>query len=627
LSTNTTRVARLAGFGLGTVLVLLAAFAVTASLLTSRAAAQASEKTALSAAYERARFAVGEEESLERKYRLEPGPEIRVKYQRAVADVLAAIRVVGRTGDSRDRVVARHVLDEHRPYLAAIGRMFAAVDRHDALTVLRIDANEVDPSFGEIETSVREAAARHRSSAASALHHSAAVSRGVVWLAPVVFMAGMALLGILWTVRRRDQRAATDALDRRNALLSDQAEQLRRTLHERRLAEGELAETQERLRHGQRLESIGQLAGGVAHDFNNLLQIILGYCGLIEMKPPTEDTRRELAEVAAAAGRGADLTGQLLAFGRRQALNPAVWDVNEITANVESMLTRVLPSHIDFKALPSADKLRTRVDRGQLEQVILNLVLNARDAMPDGGTLTLFAEPHELDVPMAIEDVELPAGSYVRIVVRDTGCGMSEETQARAFEPFFTTKERGRGTGLGLATVYGIVRQSGGFVSLRSILGAGTEVAICLPRTSDPAATAPSSVAIAPPKGARVGKVLLVEDEAEVRAVLAAYLREQGYDVLTAEDGREGLEVFHEHRDEVTVVVTDIVMPRLDGWGLVTELRRLGESIPIVVISGYAGEGQSADDERLVHLMKPFAPADILPAIAHLLPHTGSASR
>jgi signal transduction histidine kinase len=614
MRSNTTR---LAGIGLASVLLLLAAFAVGATLLTSRAVGRATNATALSAAYERARFGVGEEESLERKYRLEPGPAIRVKYMNAVDEVLDATEQIARRGSPSDVAVARYVQVEHRPYLAAIRRMFAAVDRHDTRTVLRIDGGEVDPTFGQIEARVQAAATQHRLSAAAALRQSKSLAGQIVWLAPVVFAIGLLLLGVLWVLRRREQHAATAEIAQRNELLSGQAAQLRQTLDERELAQTNLAETEERLRNAQRLESVGQLAGGVAHDFNNLLQVILGYCSLLERSVP-EDSLQKVTAIATAAGRGAELTHQLLAFGRRQTLNPAVWDVNGIVVNVESMLGRVLPSEIDFKALPSEAALRARVDRGQLEQVLVNLVLNARDAMPDGGTLTLFTEPFEVEHALAVEDTELPPGSYVRIVVRDTGVGMNEETAARAFEPFFSTKGPGGGTGLGLATVHGIVRQSGGFVALDSTIGIGTEIAVCLPRTLEPATALAVTLpqAIEQPRTAAL--LLLVEDEPAVRAVLASFLRAEGYDVLEAVDGVAGLESFRERRHDIDVVVTDVLMPRLDGWGLVKEIRTMDGCMPIVIMSGFAGDAQHRDDPRLEQLVKPFPPAEVVHAVARM---------
>jgi two-component system cell cycle sensor histidine kinase/response regulator CckA len=282
------------------------------------------------------------------------------------------------------------------------------------------------------------------------------------------------------------------------------------------------------------------------------------------------------------------------------------------------MLRRVLPSEIDFKALPATMPLHARVDRGQLEQVLVNLVLNARDAMADGGTLTVFTEQFEIDHPFAVEDVEMPQGSYVRIVVRDTGCGMTDETAARVFEPFFSTKGPGNGTGLGLATVHGIIRQSGGFVSLDSTLGAGTEFAVCLPRVLEPAENHATPVVfpIAEKQGGDL--VLLVEDEPAVRAVLASYLLDAGYEVLEAVDGVEGLELFRERGDEIGAIVTDLLMPRLDGRSLVKEVRSVCARVPIIVMSGFAGDLHDLDDPRLEHLLKPFAPAEIARAIERI---------
>ena len=603
-----------AGLALVIVLLLLAAFAVTAAMLTNRAVVRAHDLTAVSTAYENARFGVGEEESFERKYRLEPGPEVRALYQRAVRNVLEAMREVARKGNAEDAAVSAHVLSLHRPYLVAIKEMFAAVDRRDTSAVLRIDRTGVDPTFGEIEKVVEAAADRHRVAAVASLDNTASVTRHLDWAAPAVFAFGLVLLTLLWRVRRNEQRLTEDELTRRNVLLADQAQRLQRTLEDRERAEMELAEATDRLRHAQRLEAVGQLAGGVAHDFNNLLQIILGYCALLESESEGESAR-QLGEIATAARRGADLTSQLLAFGGRQVLNTEVWDVNKIVVGIEEMLARVLPSTIDFTTVPARGELCARVDRGQFEQVLVNLVLNARDAMPEGGPLTIFTEAIDVDESMAIDDVELPAGPYVRIAVRDTGSGMDEKTKTRALEPFFTTKERGEGTGLGLATAYGIIRQSGGFVSLESELGVGTEVDVWLPVTSEPAAASTAAASASQERAAAVKRVLLVEDEPDVRAVLATYLRTCGYDVLEARDGREGLDVFEEHGDSIDLLLTDIVMPRLDGWGLVAAVRHVDARLPIIVMSGFSGDLPTGADDWLERLAKPFRPADVADAI------------
>jgi signal transduction histidine kinase len=605
-----TRPSRLPGLGLGAVLMALVIFAISAALVMNRTVSRATETATLSAAYERARFAVSEAESLEQRYRLEPAPQVRAQHAEAVVQVLAAMRDAARVGDAHDADLERRVLVEHPTYVAGIRRLFAAVDRGDQASVSRIEETEVDPSFRKIQSVVRAATIQHRETAAVALRDSAALTRLYFWLRPGVFVIGFGLLATLWRLLRRNRR-------RHEAEVLDE---LRRTLDQRERAEGQLAETQERLRHAQRLESVGQLAGGVAHDFNNLLQVILGYCGLLEPTLPAME-REQVASIAAAADRGADLTRQLLAFGGRQLLSPEVWNVNAIVADIESMLGRILPSQIDFQTFPSDGDLNARVDRGQLEQVLVNLILNARDAMADGGTLTVFTEALELEQTLVVEDVELATGSYVRIAVRDTGCGMSEETKARAFEPFFTTKRRGEGTGLGLATVYGIVRQSGGFVSLESTEGLGTEVAVCLPQTHELPAGSPTMDA-ASRNRAHVDQVLLVEDETDVRSVLATYLRKRGYDVLEATDGVDALETFRRHGDQIGVVITDILMPRLDGWGLVSELRSSGENVPVIVMSGFTGETERPDDERLELLRKPFAAAEVVRAIARVTRQT-----
>jgi CheY-like chemotaxis protein/signal transduction histidine kinase len=611
---NMSRPARLASFGLGAVLLVLTTFAVVATLVTNRAVNRVSENTTLSAAYESARFAVGEEESLERKYRLEPGPDIRVRYRAAVDGVLAAMHEVARTGGKRDVAVARKVLRLHRPYLAAIGRMFDAVDRHDTRLVLRIDSREVDPSFGQIETLVSEAAARQRTASADALSDSATVSRHVVWQAPAVFGAGLALLAFLWLARRREQRAAAARLERDNELLAHQAERLRRTLAERELAEGELAETQERLRHAQRLESVGELAGGVAHDFNNLLQVILGYCGLLEATGARGRSSRDRGDRHGGRARRR-APHQLLAFGRRQTMKPAVWDVNAIVANVESMLTRILPGQIDFKALPSGElrARRQRAARAGARQP------RAERARRDAGrrTLTIFTEPLELDRPP--RRGRRAAGGLVRPDRCPRQRLRDERRRRRGVRAVLHHEGARPRHGLGLSTVYGIVRQSGGFVSLDSTLGVGTEVAVCLPRTLEAAALQPVPGAAKPSTTAGVEQVLLVEDNLAVRTVLASYLREQGHAVLEAADGLAGLETFREHHGRIGVVVTDVVMPNLDGWALVNELRRTGETVPIVVMSGFSGEAQRTDDRRLEQLTKPFAPVEVSRAIARLI--------
>jgi signal transduction histidine kinase/CheY-like chemotaxis protein len=600
------RASRLTSLGLGLVLLALAAFAVAAALITSRAVTRASDLTAASSAYEQARYGISQEESLERKYRLEPGPEIRALHSAAVAEVKASMRVLGRDHDTRDGAIANLVLQQHIRYVASIKRMFDALDRGDTATVLRIDASEVDPVFGAIEREVRDAAVPRRAGAARALRNSATITRGLAVVAPFVFTAGLALLALLWRLRRREQLVAE-----RDLLF--QNERLKQTLVEREEAEHELAQTQERLVHAQRLDSLGQLAGGIAHDFNNLLQVILGYCGLMQAKV-APDAREPLGQIELAAGRGSDLTRQLLAFGSRQLLTTTVCDIGAIVADVEKMLARVLPGQIEFRVTPPEGELRARVDRSQVEQVLVNLVLNARDAMPDGGSVTIKTEPLELESPTGGDG----AAPYVKITVSDTGCGMDDETKSRVFEPFFTTKGPGQGTGLGLATVYGIVRQSGGFVSLESSPGDGSEFVVFLPRVTEPVASLALGVGGLVDDDRTAQRVLLVDDESDVRSVLASFLRERGHTVTEATDGLEGLAAFQAD-DEFEVVVTDIVMPRLDGWRLADRIRELRPEMPIIAMSGYTGEAERASDQQLEYLAKPFLPSELADAIERVV--------
>ena len=381
---GTLRLARVSGIGLGIVLIVLTALVILGGLVTDRTVTRATESATLSAAWDRAHYGVGEEESLERKYRLEPTPKTLARYDQAVAEVFAAMHEVTRLGTRSDAEIARQVLLTHKPYLAATKRMFAAVDRGATTTVLRIDATEVDPTFGKIQSLVGDASARQEATTAAALRDSTSLTRRFEWLGPAVLAFGIVLLALLWSVQHRTRRA-------------------------NEAAERELAETRDRLRHAQRLESVGRLAGGIAHDFNNLLQIILGYCGILEPKL-SEEPRNQLANITTAARRGADLTRQLLAFGGRQLLTPEVWDVNAVVGDTEEMVAGILPSEIDFRAVQTDNELNANVDRGQLEQVLVNLILNARDAMPNGGTLTVFTEPFELEQALTVEDTVLAAG-------------------------------------------------------------------------------------------------------------------------------------------------------------------------------------------------------------------------
>ena len=359
---------------------------------------------------------------------------------------------------------------------------------------------------------------------------------------------------------------------------------------ERRRAEEALRASEERLRQAQKLEAIGSLAGGVAHDFNNLLTVIQGYIELASLKVTTSDPiRRDLEEVSKAAERATTLTRQLLAFSRKQVLQPTVLAVNGVVEGVQKMLGRLIGEHISFSTVLSEDAGRVRADPGQIEQVIMNLVVNARDAMPRGGRLTIETRNVVLDDEFARGRGQMSPGRYVMLAVSDTGHGIDAETQARMFEPFFTTKAPGKGTGLGLSTVYGIVAQSQGHIEVHSQPGRGTTFTIYLPNVDGeserPAVASRAAVSL---RGSET--VLLVEDEDLVRGVTQAMLKANGYRVLVASSGEEAIRVCTSHAGSIDLVMTDLVMPGMNGRQTVEQLERLRPGVRVLFTSGYAND-------------------------------------
>jgi PAS domain S-box-containing protein len=381
---------------------------------------------------------------------------------------------------------------------------------------------------------------------------------------------------------------------------------------------------EEQLRQSQRLEAVGQLAGGIAHDFNNVLTAIVGYAELIHSALPATDPSRPFADgVLRAAERAATLTRQLLAYSRRQVLSPRVLELGDVVRQLGDMLQRLIGENVRLQIDTDPDGCWARVDRGQFEQVILNLVVNARDAMPDGGTVTIEADTVELDDAHAIGHADLPAGIYVKLVVRDTGLGMSGEVRARAFDPFFTTKERSKGSGLGLSTVYGIVKQSGGDVTLDSRPGGGTEVTIHLPRVA--AESEPEPEAAALPGLPAAATLLLAEDEPVVRELTGRFLEFAGFRVIVASDGQEALEKALACDGPLDVLITDVVMPRLGGRELAARLLAARPQLRVLFISGYA---EDAGDVTTVaghagdFLEKPYRPEVLIARVRALLDRT-----
>ena len=335
-----------------------------------------------------------------------------------------------------------------------------------------------------------------------------------------------------------------------------------------------LAETEKRFQQAQKLEAVGQLAGGVAHDFNNLLTIISGYSQMLLLDlDNAHPAREEVEEIYNASQRGSALVRQLLAFSRRQVLHPEVLDFNALITDLEKMLHRLLSEDIALELKRSPSLSPVRADEGQLQQILMNLVINARDAMPDGGQLTLETADVELKEGHVREGVAVTAGPYVKLTVRDTGMGMDETTRARVFEPFFTTKKAGKGTGLGLSTVYGIVKQSEGYVWALSEPGQGATFEIYLPRTSETVQGSTRAELRSSSQGTET--ILLVEDDEALRSVTRRMLKQRGYQVLEASNGPEALHLASQSQNLIHLLLVDIVMPQINGQELARTLSAL----------------------------------------------------
>ena len=387
----------------------------------------------------------------------------------------------------------------------------------------------------------------------------------------------------------------------------------------RRVAEAEQERLEGELRHAQKLEVLGSLAGGVAHDFNNLLSVVLSYTDLILADLPAADPlRQDLGEIRQAGLRATELTRQLLAFGRKQLRKPVILDLTQVVAGVERMLGRLAGEGVRLAVLRGPDDARVHADAGQLEQVLVNLAVNARDAMPQGGALTIEIALADLDAASA---AGIPPGSWVLLTVTDTGTGMDAATQARIFEPFFTTKARGEGTGLGLSTVYGIVRQGGGHVRVRSASGAGTTFEIWLPRTD--LAVEPAAPAIGPASSVRgTETILLVESELPVRAVIRAILHRHGYRVLDVENPSEALLVCEQLEQPIHLLLTDVVMPRMSGPKLAERLASIRPDMAVLFVSGYAEDAivhHGTVDPGVELLAKPIVPEALVRRVRQVL--------
>jgi two-component system, cell cycle sensor histidine kinase and response regulator CckA len=421
---------------------------------------------------------------------------------------------------------------------------------------------------------------------------------------------------LLW--KRKDGRPITVRLSG-NAFKNDSGgilgfEMIAEDVSERRTLE-------EQLRQSQKMEAVGRLAGGIAHDFNNLLTVIKGYSELMLDELSSADPHRmEVDEIKKAADRAATLTRQLLAFSRQQVLAPKVLDLNAVVSNMDKLLHRLLGEDIDLFTVLEPGLGRVKADPGQVEQVIMNLAVNARDAMPHGGKLTVETSNIDLDDNYARDHVAVKPGSYVMIAVTDTGTGMTDKVKSRIFEPFFTTKEVGKGTGLGLSTVYGIVKQSGGYVWVYSEVGIGSTFKVYLPCVDAPAELPPSQTRQPARHGSET--VLLVEDEDGVRALMRQVLHKHGYNVLESRHGGEALLMCERHQGKIDLLLTDVVLEQMSGRELAERLLKVRPEMKVLYVSGYADDAivhHGVLTEGMAFLQKPFTTESLARKVRYVL--------
>jgi len=379
---------------------------------------------------------------------------------------------------------------------------------------------------------------------------------------------------------------------------------------------------EQQLNQAQKMESVGRLAGGVAHDFNNLLSVIIGYSEILMEHPGFDSHALRLAEeIKRAGGRAATLTRQLLAFSRQQVLEPRVLNLNTIVTDMQKMLRRLIGEDVEIHAKLEGDLGRVKADPGQIEQIIINLAVNARDAMPQGGKLTIETSNVELDESYAAQHPPATPGRYVLLAMADTGMGMNREIKARIFEPFFTTKELGKGTGLGLSTVYGIVKQSGGYIWVYSEPGQGSVFKVYLPRVDQPVEPLlPAELAVESLRGTET--ILVVEDEDTLRTLIRTLLEQSGYTVMEAKSGADALQAAQEHDAAIQLLLTDVIMPGLSGPAVAERLAHTHPKTKVLYMSGYTDtfatdRGLLAGAATLVH--KPFTRKDLLRKVREVL--------
>jgi signal transduction histidine kinase len=426
-------------------------------------------------------------------------------------------------------------------------------------------------------------------------------------------------------LRELNERLEELVMERTSELV-DTNKRLQRELEERKRAEEEQARLQEQLRQSQKMEAVGLLAGGIAHDFNNLLMAIVSYGGILQMKMTDDDPLRpNVDNMLDVVDRAAGLTQGLLAFSRKQVINLRPVNLNEIIGKTEKFLARIIGEDIEFQTTFREDPLVVTADSGQIEQVLMNLATNARDAMPQGGSLSIITESTEIDSGYIKAHGYGEPGRYALLSVIDSGTGMDAATTKRIFEPFFTTKEVGKGTGLGLAVVYGIVKQHGGYINVYSEQGSGTTFRICLPllKGGEHAGVKPTS---RPKPTGGTETILLAEDDEELRQLAKYILTEFGYTVIEAVDGEDAVSRFTEHRERIQLLLLDLIMPKKKGNDACDEIRKMGSDVPAIFISGYPRDvlqGKGFLEEGCELIMKPVNPQNLLRTIRAVLDGQG----
>ena len=388
---------------------------------------------------------------------------------------------------------------------------------------------------------------------------------------------------------------------------------LARDITERKKAEAERAKIEQQLIQAQKMESVGRLAGGVAHDFNNMITVILGYTELIKLRLPQDSPLlSDITEIEKAAVRSRDITGQLLAFSRKAMIAPKIVDMNEIITSTQKAILRLIGEDIDLRFYPGNNLWKIKFDRSQMENILINLAVNARDAMPEGGRLTIETENVSLSEAYSKTHDGFTAGSFVALGVSDEGIGMDKETLLHIFEPFFTTKETGKGSGLGLAMVYGIVKQSGGFINVYSEPGKGATFKVYIPSSEEEAEVSCEETGISAEGGTVT--ILLVEDDEMVRTLAKEMLEAIGYVILDAASPEEALSLFKNHHLSIDMVMTDVVMPKMSGKQMIEQIVAIRPGIPVLYMSGYTANviaHRGVLDEGVCFIQKPFSMNDL----------------